>query len=438
MPVGDPVGPVAFDRLMRALGPFESAPHIAVGVSGGADSMALVLLLRPWLAQRDGRLLALTVDHGLRAESGGEAARVAGWMAGHGIAHRLLSWSGPKPDAGIQEAARQARLRLLADAAAEAGCLHLALAHHADDQAETYRLRAERGSGAAGLAGMPAIRELPRLRLIRPLLPVAKARLTATCRALGQDWLEDPSNRNPAFARARLRLSSAAGPPDAAAAHAAGLQRAAADDRAAHLLAATVRFQPEGWAMIDHSLPDRAGDDLAPLLATLLRAVGGTAYPPSPAAVASLATGMRQAPRRGRTLGGCRLLPAPGDGWHLVRETRNLPAPLTLSGGGSPIAWDGRFSLSIEAVGRFTVRPLNEALWRGALADRPSLAALCLPAMVRATLPAVLAGDRLLAIPHMAYRASGMADPRARVVPLVLVEGVPARFAVVTAVDDII
>ncbi|MFV3075865.1 tRNA lysidine(34) synthetase TilS [Niveispirillum fermenti] len=437
MPVEDPVGPVAFDRLMRTLGPFESAPHIAVGVSGGADSMALALLLRQWLAARGGRLLALTVDHGLRAESAGEAARVAGWMAGHGIAHRLLSWSGPKPSAGIQHAARQARLRLLAEAAAAAGCLHLALAHHADDQAETYRLRVERGSGAAGLAGMPAIRELPRLRLIRPLLPVAKARLTATCRALGQDWLEDPSNRNPAFARARLRLLRAAGPADADAARAAGRHRAAADDRAADMLAATVRFLPEGWAMIDRSLPGRAGDDLVPLLATLLRAVGGAVYAPPPAAVTSLAAEMRQGPGGGRTLGGCRLVPVP-DGWHLVREARNLPAPLALTGGGPPIHWDGRFSLSVEVFERFTVQPLTDALWRQALADRPGMAAMAPPAMVRASLPAILTGDRLRAIPHMAYRTTGMVDPRVRVVPLVLVEGVPARFAVVTAVDDII
>lgn len=437
MQVSGPIGPVGFDRLMQALGPFELAPHIGVGVSGGADSMALALLLARWVADRGGSLLALTVDHGLRADSRSEAEQVAAWMARLGIAHRILPWDGPKPSSGIQAGARHARLRLLADAAADAGILHLALAHHADDQAETHRLRADRSSGPQGLAGMPAIREMERLRLIRPLLPVGKDRLIATCQALGQEWVEDPSNRNPAFARARLRLSESVGEGERAAALAAAGARVLEDAETARLLALHARFQPEGWVILDQALFMAERAVACRLAATLLRAVGGAPYPPAPAAVADLVSGLCADPGKGRTLAGCQFTPITG-GWRLIREARNLEGPVALTGGGPSITWDGQFRLWAEGFGQYTVRALDEVLWRRAVAQSPELARSDLPAAVRWTLPVVTVGDRPLAIPPMAWVAPDIPDPGVRMVPLVSVPAVPARFAVVTATDDII
>ncbi len=432
-----PVGPALFDRLMQGLGPFESAPYVAVGVSGGADSMALALLLARWTADQGGRLLALTVDHGLRADSGAEAAKVAAWMAARGIEHRILSWDGEKPVTGIQAGARHARLRLLADAAAGKGILHLALAHHADDQAETHRLRADRSSGPQGLSGMPAIREMDYLRLIRPLLPVTKDRLVVTCQAFGQEWVEDPSNRNPVFARGRLRLSESVGAAEVRSALYAARARAEMDGQVARLLSLHARFQPEGWVLLNQDLFQQPPDLVQPVAASLLRAVGGSAYPPSPAALADLVAGLREQPDQGRTLAGCRFMPLAG-GWRLLREARNLQGPVRFRGGGVPVTWDGRFRLSAERDGDYTVRALDEGLWRRALADRSALSRIDMPAALRWTLPSVLSGDRLLAIPHLAYLASGMPDPAVSMVPLVSVPAVPARFAVVTATDDII
>ncbi|WP_244434174.1 tRNA lysidine(34) synthetase TilS, partial [Azospirillum sp. B506] len=204
-----PVTPEEFARTLAAIGGFEPAPAVAVGVSGGGDSVALVLLLRHWVAERGGTLLALTVDHGLRPESGDEAAAVGQAMARLGVPHRVLRWEGTKPSAGVQAAARTARHRLLGAACAGAGILHLALAHHRDDQAETVLLRLARGSGIDGLAGMAPVRADGAVRVIRPLLGFSHDRLLATCRAEGVDWIEDPSNHNPRFARARLRAARA-------------------------------------------------------------------------------------------------------------------------------------------------------------------------------------------------------------------------------------
>ena len=121
-----------------------------------------------------------------------------------------MRWTGTKPKTGLQEAARTARYRLLADAARKAGASHILTAHTRDDQAETVLIRMSRGSGVSGLAAMTRIAPLPgdgegRIKLVRPLLDIPKSRLVATLRAAKIPFADDPSNRDPRFTRARLR-----------------------------------------------------------------------------------------------------------------------------------------------------------------------------------------------------------------------------------------
>jgi len=153
---GGPLTAAAFADLLDKLGPYEPALRLAVGVSGGPDSMALALLADAWARARGGRVLALIVDHGLRPASMGEATRVAGWLAARGLETRVLPWLGEKPERGIQAAARAARHALLEAACRDAGILHLLLAHQREDQAETVLLRRAAQSGADGLAAMAA------------------------------------------------------------------------------------------------------------------------------------------------------------------------------------------------------------------------------------------------------------------------------------------
>ena len=155
---------------MAALGPFEAAPRIAAGVSGGADSMGLALLAHTWARSRGGSLQALVVDHGLRNESGKEASDTVACLGERGIAAKILVIQGLGPGAGLAERARHARFAALEMACAEAGILHLLLGHHAGDQAETLQIRALGSSGPAGMAGMAPIVETTNLRLLRPLL----------------------------------------------------------------------------------------------------------------------------------------------------------------------------------------------------------------------------------------------------------------------------
>ncbi|MFQ5766208.1 MAG: tRNA lysidine(34) synthetase TilS, partial [Rhodospirillales bacterium] len=275
----------AFDRLMDALGPFEGAPHVAVAVSGGADSLALALFAGRWAARRGGRATALTVDHGLRREAAAEARQVGRWLAPRGIGHHVLRWRGPKPATGVQAAARDARYRLMGDWCREAGVLHLLLAHTLDDQAETLLMRLGAGSGPDGLAAMSAVRETPDGRLLRPLLAVPKSALTAALDHEGQTWIEDPSNRDDAFTRTRVRRAMARGGLDAGplalAAHRFGRARQALEASASALLARAARVHPAGFARLDReplaAVPDEVG---LRALARVLAAVGGRPHRP--------------------------------------------------------------------------------------------------------------------------------------------------------------
>ena len=139
-----------FARRMAALGPFEPSPHLAVAVSGGGDSMGLVILANRWARQRGGQVTALTIDHGLRKGAAKEAEKVGKWLSKYSIKHVVLKWRGDKPITGIQEAARNARYRLMDQWCQNNHILHLLLAHTLDDQAETLLMRLQRGSGLDG------------------------------------------------------------------------------------------------------------------------------------------------------------------------------------------------------------------------------------------------------------------------------------------------
>lgn len=151
-----------------------------------------------------------TVEHGLRPEPPPRRRRSPPWRRPSACRTRPLPWLGPKPRTRIQERARAARYALLAEHARAVGASHVLTGHHADDQAETILMRLARGSGVAGLAGMR--RETPLgdgVTLVRPLLERPKAQLVALCRDAGIAVIDDPSNRDPAYARARLRADAA-------------------------------------------------------------------------------------------------------------------------------------------------------------------------------------------------------------------------------------
>lgn len=204
---GDDLAAAITDLLGRPLAVDEP---IAVAVSGGPDSLALLILA---YAAFGNRVRVVTVDHGLRADSAAEAAVVAGYAASLGVAHVTLRWTGPKPTGNLQAAARDARYTLMAHWCTANGVAWLATAHHRDDAAETMLLRLARGSGVGGLGGIRPRRDLGgSVALIRPLLAMTKSDLARIVDAAGWAAVDDSSNRADRFDRTHARALLAATP----------------------------------------------------------------------------------------------------------------------------------------------------------------------------------------------------------------------------------
>ena len=418
--------PAEFAAAMAAVAAFEERPLLAVATSGGPDSLALALFAEGWARRRGGRVVALIVDHGLRPESAAEARQVGAWLAARGIRHEVLRWEGVKPASGVQEAAREARYALLDEWCGTNGCLHLLVAHHREDQAETYLIRLGAGSGCDGLAAMPAVRELRRCRLLRPLLGVPKARLVASLRDEGQEFLCDPSNRNPRFERARWRLSSMdeAGGVEKLTEEVGrrGLARVARECLVDALAARAVALHPAGFAAVDAAQVLAAPAELAErLLARVARTIGGSRYPLRQAQVARLRAALLARPQSGRTLGGCRFVA--WRGWlFVVRELAAASPPLVLRPGSREL-WDGRFDvvarpgtppMTLGYVGQAWLAEPSRRAPEGDKAlppdppsrghDDPGLAEPAfagLPRLLHRYLPAVWNADGLFAVPHL-------------------------------------
>ncbi|MFC5081955.1 tRNA lysidine(34) synthetase TilS [Microvirga arabica] len=205
-PISPPDDPLSDDGLERLFSSLNEAPGILAAVSGGPDSMALMQSLARWASLgRRPPIHVATVDHGLRPEAADEAAFVAREAALLSLPHRTLAWSGQKPVSGIQEAAREARYRLLVEHAREAAASHLVTAHTLDDQAETVMMRLSRGSGLSGLAGMRRGTDRQGIRHVRPFLGLPKSHLLDHCRQQGWRFVSDPSNADERYARVRWR-----------------------------------------------------------------------------------------------------------------------------------------------------------------------------------------------------------------------------------------
>lgn len=343
---------------MDAFAPFEPAPVLAVAVSGGPDSLCLTLLADRWARAQGGRVEAVTVDHGLRPESGVEARQVGSWLKARGIRHRVLRWDGDKPKSDLAAQARAARYRLLAGWAADRGILHLLLAHHLDDQAETLLLRLARGSGVDGLSAMAGAVELGSLRLLRPLLDVPKAALVARLRQDDQAWVEDPGNRAGASARSRVRLAleQEGLSPRRLAETAARLSRArqALDQAAASLAAQAVEAHPCGFLRVDPAPLATAPAELSlRVLARCLMAISGDPYPPRLERLERLAAGvLHNTSARGQTLHGCQWSRV-GGRWLVVREAAAIAAPVVAMALTAPATdglWDRRFRIAASAI----------------------------------------------------------------------------------------
>lgn len=305
---------------MTALG--DAWPGV-VAVSGGGDSVALMLLLAEWARDR-GKMqpVVLTVDHGLRKSSAADARRVANWAKVAGLKAHILTWRGAKPRSDIEAEARDARYRLMGEWCRTRRVSYLYVAHTLEDQAETFLIRLGRGSGLDGLSAMRARSSLPvasleNIELMRPLLGFPRASLREYLKVRKQTWIEDPMNADPRFARTKIRallplLDKAGIAPTRIAAAATHLARArhALDDGTSAFLSTYCRFTEEGAVFDRRTLSGLPPEIGLRALARMLAKVSGNTYRPRFVRLERLYEAVL-AGTRGATLQGCRIAPPP-------------------------------------------------------------------------------------------------------------------------------
>ncbi|MBI5939876.1 MAG: tRNA lysidine(34) synthetase TilS [Caulobacterales bacterium] len=394
------------DRRLRSASP---AP-LAVGLSGGGDSLALLLVTRAWAQAHGRRIIALTVDHGLNPDSAGWTRFCSETAERLDVGFRALRWTGDKPATGLPAAARAARHALLADAAREAGAKVLLLGHTADDLTESAAMRAEGSTvpDAREWSPSPAWPEGRDVFLLRPLLAVGRAALRDYLREIGETWIDDPANENVRFARARARTALSSprrGEGDPAEQGGGG---SAGDDgsilnsgpsgkpHAAPSTTLCVVPLPTMWGGL---VLARSATPSTVAMAALCAA--GTARPPRGDSLAQLARRLRDGEPFVITLAGARI-EADGGGITVMRDAgeirRDGLAPLPLSPGES-VVWDGRFEITTDRAD-MAVRPLAGLATKLPAAQRTRLKAI--PAAARPTLPVLVRHDGAASCPILA------------------------------------
>lgn len=495
--------PITDDELPALFAGLEGTP-LALAVSGGADSMALMHMAARWAARQDVRdawakqiedrfeprcdtdvsgppigmsvevppprldgmsradelrqsggpphVVVLTVDHGLRKESASEAAFVAHAAAKLGLPCQVLCWESDKPVTGIQNAAREARRQLMLGALAdERGRLGdiarrdgvrlvdlrrcLVMAHHMEDQAETFLMRLARGSGLDGLGGMRARDTVTRAGtperpdhftadVLRPLLEVPKARLVATLQAYGERWIEDPSNEDQRFERVRLRKALRLLQPLGLTADKIALSARRLDEARSALLALSADRQRAGFedagngglfAEIDLEAAEWLPWFAAPYAAArtlrhVIRCYGGATEDAELSQIEALERrlrGWREAGfgAEGVTLGGCKLELHGAGGrrcLRVYREGGGLGLPACPIEPGQAVDWDGgRFTVvaADAAPAGAVVRALGPQGWADLKRAVRGLGDLGWPAAAVSTVPVIEADGAIIAHP---------------------------------------
>jgi len=429
-------GPITDEEigpLLELLGDF---PVLMLAVSGGADSMALLHLVARWRDQlAEGtrpEIYVATVDHGLRPESRREAEFVAEAAAAAGFSHDILTWTGEKPQSGVQAAAREARLRLLAGLATRKvkdyarrhgrGDVELAAvtAHTLDDQAETVLMRLARGSGIQGLSGMHPCVERDGLFLLRPLLGTSKVRLVATLQAVGKAWIEDPSNEDHRFERARWRearpvLESLGLTAPAIARSARRLQRVQmmVSEAAGRWIADFGDMHGGAYASLRLEAFENGGEVALRGLQAVMQRLGGEAASAELSQVETVYEGLCEAAKTNSdmpavTVGGCIIDAIARRGAidpvaRVFREAGNNGLSKLELGAGETGLWDRRFRIVArqELSEPILIEALGHKGWANLKRERPDLADLGLPARAAATLPAIRQGEKLVAVPYL-------------------------------------
>jgi len=374
----------------------ETPPEVlGVAVSGGSDSLGLLMLLCEWSGDGGPKLEVVTVDHGLRPEAAEEARHVADLCQEKGLSHSTLKWGGWEGAGNLQDQARRARYQLMENWAVSRGISDVALGHTADDQAETLLLRLARQSGLDGLAAMQARRKHANVTFHRPALNITRAALRDVLLARGISWIDDPSNEDTRFRRVRARHAMRALAPlgitietlTAVAGHLAEAREtigAWAIERARDI----VSFDA-GDVLLDRAMFCESRADIQRrILQAALKWINGEAYSPRGRSIDQLLKDLGDG--QGGTLQGCHITVTPRF-YRITRELNAAESPRS----SIDVPWDGRWHLTGQNAPDLQVG----ALGTEGLRQCPDRRETGVPDVSLLASPAVWQGDRLIAAP---------------------------------------
>jgi tRNA(Ile)-lysidine synthase len=408
-----------FQSAMFGVGCFEPAPHIAVAVSGGADSMALCMLAHAWARACGGTVTALIVDHRLRVESTHEAQQVADSLQSHGIASVILTLEQDFGCTSIQEKARKFRYDAMIGWCVQHGVLHLLTGHHADDQRETVLMRMVHGAGLRGMCGIASPSYRQDIRILRPLLRASKQECMDYLLSLGMAWVEDASNAKPLYQRNRLRMVMGSLEDEGWSLERSiklvdNFQRSESfiECNVAFWLAHYAQVMAFGALSLNYTQWRKADEELRiRILTSCLSMIHFDGDAPRMRDVLALNERLlQQAHVQKYTLNGCLVLvDNSANNIFFCREIARVAKPLCLSKD-SPLLWDGRFvvrgyDMSDDASEHgYCIDSLGA---QGVTLVRKKKVKLpALPVEVLRTIPAIWQGeglDSLIAVPHIGY-----------------------------------
>jgi len=378
---------------------------LILAVSGGSDSMALMRLVARWNAGMEPRarpdIHVVTVDHALRPQAAAEADFVVREAVSLGLTAQKLRWDGPHPKTGVPAAAREARYRLMADVCRQREAV-LVTAHTLDDQAETLVMALARGAGVDGLSAMQPNTRLNGLTVIRPFLEVTRAQLRATLARAGAKWMEDPTNRDMAYERVRVREAlklleqEGVGRADMArSSRRLSRARAALAHAANTLEREAVVHEVSGFCRIMREPFFQAPDEIQLRCLLLVARAYGGGMMQSLAGAEGLLDWMQAGTGKARTFAGCRIVRRSAE-FVIGREGERInEARVQIEPGQCVAEWDQRYHVSncrgADRVELVVLRDVDEKL----LPDRPKI----VPDFVWQGLPVVISAGNQVIMP---------------------------------------
>lgn len=383
--------PVRLDQIFSKLGGLR---HVALAVSGGSDSMAMLRMVHEWTSalKQPPKLIVLTVDHGLRDAAADEAKQVAQWCAVLEIPHHILKWQHDGVKSGIQAKARAARYDLMSEWCAAHDVWVLLTAHTVDDQAETVAMRQARTDSLHSIAGIWPEREWKGIQVQRPLLKMRRLDLQSYLREIGQDWIDDPSNEDPKFERVRVRQELAGDLRELDAQADAAQEFIERSTHASKLwCSSNIKIHETGFLTLHRAALSKLYQTEFDLV--VLRMIDLCGYSKRKVEREErfkLQTWMLEEKTGRRTLGGA-LFAKRKDLLIVAREPGRISKVPLLIGTDGALLWDGRFHFK-GPVGA-SILPLRDL---GPVARRDDI-----PAFVQAGLPAIVQNGQIWSIPHL-------------------------------------